>query len=114
MIIPNVNSECLNAYLEELSNYLGEREIILVLDGASWHRTDKLKKLANIEIVFLPPYSPELNPVERFWEYIKGNTIKNKVFENLHSLEAEITRFIQGITYEVTASVCNVTYLSNY
>ncbi|MBP6986326.1 MAG: transposase [Alphaproteobacteria bacterium] len=65
----------------------------------------------NIELFFLPPYSPELNPVERFWQHIKSNTIKNKIYENLANLEKKISTFLKGITREVTASVCAVNYL---
>jgi transposase len=49
------------------------------MDSAGWHRSKNLKIPQNIEIVFLPPYSPELNPVEKLWQYIKSNTIENKI-----------------------------------
>lgn len=111
MFMPNVNSECFNIYLEEFSKFLGNREVIFVLDGASWHQAQRIKKPSNIEFVFLPPYSPELNPVERFWQYIKNNTIKNKLFDNLKSIENEIYTFIKGITRDITASVCHLNYV---
>jgi hypothetical protein len=111
MIIPNVNSDCLNAYLDEFSKYLGDREVFFVLDGAAWHKAGKLKKQHNIEFIYLPPYSPELNPVERFWEHLKGNTIKNKVFDSLACIETEISIFLNGITKDATASICSVSYL---
>ena len=111
MIIPNVDSICLSSYLKELSQFLGTRSIILVLDGAGWHKASKLEIPDNIKLFFLPPYSPELNPVERFWQHIKSNTIKNKIYENLANLEKETSTFLKGITREVTASVCAVNYL---
>lgn len=111
LLIPNVDSLCLTSYLEEFSKYLGCRKIILVLDGAGWHKASKLVIPENIELFFLPPYSPELNPVERFWQYIKNNTIKNKVYKTLECLEQEISAFLRGMTREVTASVCAINYL---
>lgn len=111
MIIPNVDTECFNSYLDEFSKYLGDRKVIFVLDGAGWHKADKLKKRSNIEFVFLPPYSPDLNPVERFWEYIKHNTIRNKLFDTLACIEEEISTFLKAITNDVTSSVCHVDYL---
>lgn len=111
MIVSKVNCDCLNAYLDEFSKYLGKRKVLFVLDGAAWHKAGKLKKRQNIEFVYLPPYSPELNPVERFWEYLKGNTIKNKAFDTLACLEEEISSFIRGITTDVVSSVCHVNYL---
>lgn len=65
--IPYVNTGCLNVFLEEFSKTYPKDEILLVMDGAGWHRSKDLIIPANIEIVYLPPYSPELNPVERFW-----------------------------------------------
>lgn len=97
--------------MQELGHFLGDRKAILVLDGAGWHKASKLAVPDNIELYFLPPYSPELNPVERFWQYIKNNTIKNKIYKTLESLEIEITTFLKGITRDVTASVCTVNYL---
>jgi len=57
------------------------------MDGAGWHKSKNLIIPKNIQITILPPYCPELNPIERLWRYIKDNTIKNKVFETLKNLE---------------------------
>jgi hypothetical protein len=56
-----------------------------------------LKIPENIEIVYLPPYSPELNPVEKLWQYIKSHTIKNKVYETIQDLETTICEFIKNL-----------------
>ena len=58
------------AYLKFCSQSLGVREVFLVMDCASWHKSKGLKIPENITIIYLPPYSPELNPVERLWLYI--------------------------------------------
>ena len=73
--IPYVNTNCMNVFLEEMSKQYAGDEIILVMDGAGWHKSKNLQVPENIEIILLPPYSPELNPVERFWQNIKKNTI---------------------------------------
>jgi transposase len=55
---------------------------VLVIDGAGWHQTgDKLHLPDNISLLHLPPYSPELNPVENVWAYLRGNKLSNRVFE---------------------------------
>jgi putative transposase len=113
LIFPNADSDCLNAYLDEFSHYIGDKEVMFILDGAGWHKANKLKVPQNIELVFLPPYSPELNPVERFWQFIKDNTIKNQVYKTLKGIEDEVSYFLKGITNEITASVCRVEYLLN-
>jgi len=64
-------------FLEKLSKEYAPGNLTLVMDGAGWHHSKKL--LIPQNIVLRPPYSPELNPVERFWLQVKRATIKNKV-----------------------------------
>lgn len=55
----------------------------MVLDGAGWHKAHDLIVPANMTLVPLPPYSPNLNPAEHVWEYIRENDIRNQVFPDL-------------------------------
>jgi len=53
-----------------------------VLDGAGWHKTGgRLRVPDNISLLKLPPYSPELNPVENVWQFLRGNWLSNRVFD---------------------------------
>lgn len=80
----------------------------IVMDGAGWHKSDKLIFPKNIMIIIQPAYSPELNPVEKVWQYIKDHTIKNKVYKTLDDLEDEVCKFIQkNLTKEVIMNICN-------
>ncbi len=110
--ITHVNTHCMNAYLVEFSRVFSTKEIILVMDGASWHQSKQLKIPPNIEIVYLPPYSPELNPTERFWQHIKNHTIKNKIYENLSLLSTTLEVFLKGISSDTISSLCAVNYLA--
>jgi len=103
--MPNVDTVCMNVFLEELSNEIKEDSIV-IMDGAGWHKSKDLIVPHNIQIVLLPPYCPELNPVERFWKFVKDNTIKNKVFETLGELEDEICEFVKYLTSDIIMSVC--------
>ena len=67
----------------------------------------------NIELVYLPPYSPELNPVERLWEYYKDNIIVNRIYDSLDSLEKAVCEFIKNTSAESLRSICAVNYLSS-
>ena len=67
-------------FLEKLSKEYAPENLTLVMDGAGWHHSKKLLIPQNIKIVLRPPYSPVLNPVERFWLQVKRATIKNKVW----------------------------------
>lgn len=53
----------------------------LLMDKAGWHIADELKVPPNLTPVFLPPYSPELNPIERVWLYIKENQLSHRLFD---------------------------------
>lgn len=106
LVLPLVNTDCMNVFLEEFSKELGEQKVLIIMDGAGWHKSKDLKIPPNIRIELLPPYCPELNPVERLWKYIKDNTIKNKVFETLEDLEIEICSFVKNLSREVVLGVC--------
>src|SRR3989338_6385720 len=67
----------------------------------------------NIEIIYLPPYSPELNPVERLWNYFKNNTIKNRFYNSIAALERIICGFLRKISNQTIISVCSCDYMSN-
>ena len=92
-----------NVFLEEIGKqYVGEK-IILVMDGAGWHKAKNLQ--------LLPPYSPELNPVERFWQHIKQNTIKNKIYKTLTTLKDAVAKFLNSMSSGEISSVCAAGYL---
>ena len=110
LLMPYVNSTCMNVFLDHMEKELGDREIFLVMDGAGWHKSKGLKIPKNIEIIYLPPYSPELNPVERLWLYIKQHTIKNKIYETISLLEDSICDFIKNLKIEQIKQICNYDY----
>jgi len=62
------------------------RHAVLVADQASWHKTPKLKVPSNISLVFLPPYSPELNPIEQLWRQLKHTWLANRCFKDYNDV----------------------------
>lgn len=111
LLLPNVNINCMNIFIKEFAAVNKNKKIVIVMDGAAWHKSDKLKIPSNIRIIIQPSYSPELNPIERLWQYIKNHTIKNKVYKTLADLEKEICKFIKNLTPEIIKSVCKVNYI---
>ena len=70
-------------HLDEISKYVARKAHAAVLmDRAGWHRAGDLKVPKNITIILLPSRSPELNPVENVWQYLRANYLSNRVFEN--------------------------------
>lgn len=110
----HVDTSCMNIFLAEFAEWLKNDNAFIIMDQAGWHKSKDLKVPQNIRIIYLPPYSPELNPVERFWQYIKDNVLKNKIFEDLQSLQDALSVFIDLIDPSTTLSICNTSYLSRY
>ena len=74
-------------HLEEISGAVApDAHAVLVMDQAGWHTSDKLDVPANITILTLPSRSPELNPVENIWQYLRQNWLSNRVFEDYDAI----------------------------
>ena len=110
LIAPKVNTTLMNVFLEEMSKDLGSREAIVVMDCAGWHKSKALIIPWNIQIMHLPPYSPELNPVEKLWQHLKSNTIKNRVYDTLDELEDAVCECIRGFDMESIRRTCSINH----
>ena len=79
MITPRVNLEAMNMHLAEISCCVSTGSMaLLILDRAGWHTSPKLKIPDNIALLPLPPYAPELNPVENIWAFLRGNFLSHR------------------------------------
>lgn len=89
MILPFCNTATMALHLQEISQAVapGAHAVVLA-DQAGWHLTAKLDVPDNITIVPLPPRSPELNPVENVWQYMRDNWLSNRVFETYDDILA--------------------------
>ena len=85
--LPHVNTSCMQLFLDEVGRRHPDRRIVMVLDGAGWHAGAQLRPPANIRLLSLPPYAPELNPVEHVWDELREKRFHNHVFDSLHALE---------------------------
>lgn len=99
----------MNVFLEEMSKSI-KKEAIIIMDCAGWHKSKDLKVAENMQIVYLPAYSPELNPVERLWQYMKSNILKNKIYETIDDLKEVVCGFIKNLSKETLQSVCSINY----
>lgn len=89
-----------------MSKDLKSREAFLIMDCASWHKSKNLKIPGNITIIYLPPYSPGLNPAERLWQYIKHNILRNKIYDSIGLLEDILCEFIASLSRTIVKQVC--------
>ncbi|WP_090690085.1 transposase [Nitrosomonas sp. Nm34] len=73
--------------MDEVSLRYPNDRIVLALDGAGWHRSHTLKLPHNLCLLMLLPYSPELNPIENFWDALRKESFHNCAFDSLDALE---------------------------
>lgn len=87
LVLPYMDGPCLQLLLEEISKETKpERWALVVLDGAGGHRNQDIQIPDNVILLFLPPYSPELNPVENVWEFLRDHFFNNRVFDSLEEI----------------------------
>ena len=85
--MPAANIEAMNEHLAEISRTVSVSAIaLLILDGAGWHSSPKLSVPDNIVLLPLPPYSPELNPTENIWAYLRSNYLSHRVYEDYEAV----------------------------
>jgi transposase len=83
MTADKMNTENMSRFLNQVSEAHKKDFIVMVLDGASSHKSKDLKIPKNLALVFLPPYSPELNPAELLWNILRRDYFANRVFDCL-------------------------------
>ncbi|MCA1962009.1 MAG: transposase [Desulfomonile sp.] len=86
-VLPVVNAQAMSLFLFEVSQRHPDDFILMVMDKAGRHQAKDLKVPKNMRIIFLPPYSPELNPVEHLREEIREKRFPNRVFKSLDAVE---------------------------
>lgn len=97
LILPYANTEMMNLFLEEVSGDFKEYFVIMLVDGAGWHRSHGLKIPENIRLIQQPSHSPELNPVEHLWEDLRENYLPNKAFKSLDAVEQTLCKGLRDL-----------------
>lgn len=97
LILPHVNGDCMQIFLDEISVRYPDDRMIMVLDGAGWHRNESLIVPDNIQLLKLPPYSPELNPVEHLWDDLREKSFHNVVFNSIDALEDHLEEALRNM-----------------
>lgn len=88
MILPEVNTDTMTMFLEEVARRHADEFVLMFLDSAGWHKSRSLTIPGNIRLIQLPPNSPQLNPVEHVWDEIREKWFSNKVFRNIDAIES--------------------------
>jgi transposase len=88
------NTACFQVFLDVLARKFARQDILLVLDGAPNHRCGDLVVPDNVILLYLPPYSPELNPKENLWDEIREKIFKNYALKSMDAVRAKLRRAI--------------------
>lgn len=113
--LPRCNGKIFQVFLDEFSLERIDELKIIVLDNGAFHKTSTLKIPKNIVLMFLPPYSPELNPAEKMWQKMKRD-FTNRLYSDLKQLSEFITKATKSITPNIVMKTCSFEYvfLNNY
>ena len=83
LVMPYADTEAMQKHLDEISQNISPKaHAVILMDGAGWHKSGDLNIPKNITFMFIPPYSPELNPVENVWQFLRQAYLSNQVFED--------------------------------
>lgn len=98
LILPWSDTTAMTVFLKHTARQFAGDFCILILDGAGWHHADELDVPENIRLLFLPPYSPELNPVEHVWEHLRETQFRNDALPDLDAVEDRLMDGIRDLT----------------
>lgn len=111
--MPYCNTETFQVYLNEFSKRTPDELKILLLDNGAFHKCKRLKIPDNIVLLFIPPYSPELNPAEKIW-WIMKRAFSGKLYKSLEKVSEFIRNQVNILTEEHVKRTCRYEYIFSY
>ena len=113
LLLPEVSTAAMNAFLQHFSATLPRDEhAVMVLDGAGWHTSHELSVPDNVTLLRLPPYAPELNPIERVWLYLRERHLSHRVMEGYTAVVDAVCQAWLQLTPERLRSLCSYQWIT--
>ena len=112
LIGPMSNMEMMTKHLKLISDATptGQHSVV-IMDQASWHQHHLAEQFPNLSIIHIPPYSPELNPIEQVWSWLRQHELANRCFENYEDIVNSVERAWNNFRKD-TNRVINLCYRS--
>lgn len=107
---PHLNGTHFQSFITAVSDALGDDVAVMQMDQAQAHRAKALEWPENLIPIFQPPYSPELNPAERFWQHLKS-PLKGKCFQTLDQLREQLWHRLESLSAEAIASLTGYDFI---
>lgn len=114
LLTPTLNIETVNVFLREFAAKIAPGvQAVLIWDGAGYHTSPRLVVPANVSLIQLPPYSPELNPIENLWHYLRSHYWSNRAYADYAELETAAIHAWQHVCHnsQTIRTVCHAKHL---
>lgn len=109
LILPTANTDMMTIFLKQVSQEFADSFLVMQVDRASWHCSKQLQVPENMRLIFQPPYSPEVNPVEHLWKELRVNYFANRIFPSLDDLQEHLCSSLNEFSAR-TDSIRSLTY----
>ena len=113
LILPYSDTACMSTFLEHLAASYPSDIILLVCDNAPWHNAKALVIPSNIRLLFLPPATPEMNPIEQIWSEIRKRGFRNEIFQTLDDVIHRLSYVIRSLSSDTIKSITLRKWISN-
>lgn len=100
LITDRVDANTMSIFLAQVAAEYPDDEILMVLDGAGWHRANDLRVPPSMQLLFLPPYSPQLNPVENLWDDLREKHFINRCFPSLTAVRQTLCTALRELHHD--------------
>jgi len=100
LIYSRADSDVMSFFLRQIANAFPSEHVVIFMDKAAWHTTEKLVIPDHIRLEFLPPYSPQLNPVEVLWKELRKDYFHNRVFANMDAVEDQLEEGLRNMAID--------------
>ncbi len=112
LVMPEISTEVMNTFLAGFSaTRAADEHALVVMDGAGWHRSGELDVPDNVSLVILPAYSPELNPIERVWLYLRERHLSHRLLDSYDDIVSACCTAWNKLTAERLQSLTSYPYL---
>ncbi len=114
LVLPWVDAEAVSVFLAQTAADFPDDYCVMLLDGAGWHRATVLRVPSRLRLLPLPPYSPDLNPVEHVWKHLRENYFGNRVFPSLSAVVDQLWAGLHDLDQhpEVVKSMTNLDWIN--
>lgn len=110
--LPHLDTAGLQLFLDHFAAQYPASRTILLLDNGAFHKAQALHMPSNVLFLFLPPYSPELNPIERVWQHVKA-PLAGSLFPTLRKLRNRVAKLLQSYTPALLQSLTGYPYFTH-